>query len=897
LLLEIGIGEHGWMRTPYPEAPDANVGLRHHFGALTVDEVVQLLETEADRGLEPTEAAARLATFGSNDLPSSPPTPWWARLTRQMVEPMAVLLIVAAAVAGLGLRERLDAVAILVIVALNALIGFAEEGKAARALEALRSMEAPMARIVRAGTRRLVPIPEIVPGDLVQLAAGDRVPADLRITAATTLEIDESVLTGESLPVEKDSDAVAADVGLADQHCMAFTGTHVTRGSARGIVVATGSSTALGKIAADLVGGEAPTPLQRELRTLTARLGALAIAIAAGVFGLTLLRTGISSESVERSFLASVALAVAAVPEGLATVVTVALALGVRRMAARGAIVRRLPAVETLGSTTVILTDKTGTLTENHMELSVVVVADGEPAPPKDLRPDLAERVSQIAILCNDATLEPPTGDPIDIALLEAFGDPRARTLSAHEPRIASLPFDSARRRMTTLHRLDDRALLLVKGAPETVLELCSEILTIEGEVEALDERTRAAFREIADELAARGMRTLVLARRELPVASEDLEESEHDLAAIALVGLRDPIRVQAPSAVKDCREAGISLVVVTGDHPGTAASIAQDVGLLAEGGRVLTGTDIRANGLPDDPLSAAVYARVDPDQKLALVESLQASGHVVAVTGDGVNDAPALRRADIGVAMGRTGSDVAREASDMVITDDDLATIVVAVREGRGIYDNIRKVIDYLVAGNLSEIAVVVLGLALFPELGVPLLPLQLLWVNLLTDGLPAVALGVDPPDPSLMTRPPRPRKDRLLAGRRSALLAARGGLIASFALGALVVARFAWDEPWDHARAVMFTVLVLAHLLYAFVVRAHDLRRPPRWLSSNGWLLFAVATGIFLQLLIVAWPAAHELFGTAPLTTREWVLVFLAGVSPAGIMLATWPSSRTPD
>jgi Ca2+-transporting ATPase len=449
---------------------------------------------------------------------------------------------------------------------------------------------------------------------------------------------------------------------------------------------------------------------------------------------------------------------------------------------------------------------------------------------------------------------------------------------------------------MTTLHRLDDRAMLLVKGAPETVLELCSEILTIHGEVEPLDERRRAAFRGIADELASRGMRTLVLARRELPVASEDLEELEHDLAAIALVGLRDPIRIQAPGAVKDCREAGISLVVVTGDHPGTAASIAQDVGLLTERGRVLTGTDIRANGLPDDPLSAAVYARVDPEQKLALVESLQASGHVVAVTGDGVNDAPALRRADIGVAMGRTGSDVAREASDMVITDDDLATIVVAVAEGRGIYDNIRKVIDYLVAGNLSEITVVVLGLALFPELGVPLLPLQLLWVNLLTDGLPAVALGVDPPDPSLMTRPPRPRKDRLLAGRRSALLAARGGLIASFALGALVVARFAWDEPWDHARAVMFTVLVLAHLLYAFVVRAHDLRQPPRLLSSNKWLLFAVATGVFLQLLIVAWPAAHELFGTAPLSTREWALVFLAGVSPAGIMLAPRPSRRSP-
>jgi Ca2+-transporting ATPase len=886
------------MRTPDPEAPDPKVGMRHHFGALTVDEVGQLLETEPERGLEPTEAAARLATFGSNDLPSSPPTPWWARLARQLVEPMAVLLIVAAAVAGLGLRERLDAVAILVIVALNAFIGFAEEGKAARALEALRSLETPMARVVRAGAMRLVPTREVVPGDLVQLAAGDRVPADVRLTEATTLEIDESVLTGESLPVFKDvAEVLAAGVGLADQHCMAFTGTHVTRGSARGFVCTTGSSTALGKIAMDLAGRETPTPLQRELRTLTARLGALAIAIAGGVFGLTLLRMGVSSESVERSFLVAVALAVAAVPEGLATVVTVALALGVRRMAARGAIVRRLSAVETLGSTTVILTDKTGTLTENTMELDAVVVADGLPTPPEDLPADLADLVSEIAVLCNDATLEPSTGDPVDIALLEAFGQARRGTLSAHLPRISGVPFDSARRRMATLHRLDDRVLLLVKGAPEPVLALCSEILTIEGEVEALDERKRAAFRGLADELAGRGMRTLVLARRELREVPDDLEESEHDLTAIALVGLRDPIRPQAPRAVKDCRSAGISLVMVTGDHPGTAASVADAVGLLEGQGRVLTGMDIRRNGLPDDPLSVAVYARVDPDQKLALVEALQARSHVVAVTGDGVNDAPALRRADIGVAMGRTGSDVAREAADMVVTDDDLATIVVAVREGRGIYDNIRKVIDYLVAGNISEIFVVVLSLALFPALGVPLLPLQLLWVNLLTDGLPAVALGLDSPDPSLMTRPPRRHKDRLLAGPRIRLLAVRGMLIASSALGALAVARFTWNEPWNHARAVMFTVLVFAHLLYAFVVRAHDLHRPLRWLSSNGWLLFAVGTGIFLQLLIVALPWGHELFGTAPLTAREWVLVVLAGVIPAAIMLAPRPSTRKPD
>lgn len=878
----------GGMTRHEREASDREVPSRG-FGSLTVDEIRRSLDTELGRGLRPSEAAARLAREGPNELPPPSPTPWWSRLARQLVEPMAILLIVAAAVAGLGLQERLDAAAILVIVALNAVIGVAEEGKAARALIALRSMETPMARVVRGENPRLIPTREIVRGDVVQLTAGDRVPADLRIAEATALEIDESVLTGESLPVSKDADAlVAPDVGLADQRSMAFTGTHVTRGSAQGIVVATGSNTIFGEIAERLVGRQAPTPLQRELRVLTARLGGLAVVIAAGVFALTLIRTGVSAEGAERAFLASVALAVAAVPEGLATVVTVALALGVRRMAGRGAIVRRLPAVETLGSTTVLLTDKTGTLTENRMELASVAVAGADPIRPEGLPIAVADLVSEVAMLCNDAALDPPIGDPIDVALLQAFGTERLHTLTSRFPRIEGLPFDAARRRMTTLHRRDDGQLLLfVKGAPEAVLELCSRIVTNDGTLVPLDSATVEALRTVSDDQASRGIRMIALARRELAEPPDVLEEAEGDLVAVALVGLRDPVRPQARDAVTSCRAAGISLIMVTGDHPGTAASVAAEVGLLEHDGRVMTGASIRRDGLPPDPLSVPVYARVDPDEKLALVEAVLDRGHVVAVTGDGVNDAPALRRADIGVAMGRTGSDVAREAADMVMTDDDLATVVAAVREGRGIYDNIRKVIDYLIAGNLSEITVVVLGLLLFPGLGVPLLPLQLLWVNLLTDGLPAIALGVDPPDASLMTRPPRSRADRLLAGRRAAILLARGSLIAASALGALAAVRFVWDEPWTHARAVMFTVLVVAHLLYAFAVRAHDLRRP-RWLWSNPWLLFAVAAGICLQLAIVAWPAAHELFGTAPLAAHEWALVALAGVVPTAIMLA---------
>lgn len=869
---------------------------RAPFHAVPANDAGKALGTDLVRGLEPDSAAERLARDGPNELPPPRSTPWAMRLARQLAEPMAILLVVAASVAGFGLHERLDAAAILAIVALNAVIGVVEEGKAARALEALRSMETPMARVRRAGATLMVPSREIVPGDLVVVSAGDRVPADLRLVDVSWLEIDESILTGESLPVAKDPAPVSGtDLGLADLRCIAFSGTHVSRGAGEGVAVATGRRTALGAIAEKLAGREPATPLQRELRALTARLGAIAVVIAAGVFGLTALRMGMTAEGAERSFLAAVALAVAAVPEGLATVVTVALALGVRRMAARGAIVRRLPAVETLGSTTVILTDKTGTLTENRMELRAVALHGRSPVEPADLPGDAFDAVAEVAALCNDATLEPPSGDPLDLALLEAIGAGRVGDLRRSLPRRSVLPFDSERKRMTTLHETGDGALLLVKGAPETVTERCADALTEAGGTAPLASAQREEIVTLAAETAARGMRMLALARRELPGPPEDLEAEERDLTFVALVGLRDPVRPQAAGAVAEARGAGIRLVMVTGDHPGTASAVAEEVRLIEAAGDVLTGTDLRRDGLPPNPVDVGVYARVDPDQKLALVEALQERGHVVAVTGDGVNDAPALRRADIGVAMGRTGSDVAREAADMVVTDDDLATIVTAVREGRGIYDNIRKVVDYLVAGNLSEITVVVASLLLFPALGVPLLPLQLLWINLLTDGLPAIALGVDPPDPHLMQREPRRRDDRLLALRRIRLLSGRGFLIATSAIGSLAVARFVWDEPWDHARAVMFSVLMTAHLLYAFAVRGPDGRGPIlRGITANPWLMVAVCLGIGLQLLVVLLPQAHGLFGTAPLSLREWMLVAGAGVAPVAGMAAIRAGAR---
>lgn len=844
-------------------------------------------------GLDPAEAADRLKRFGRNELPPPRRDPLALRFGRQLVEPMALLLIAAAGVAGLGLKERIDGLAILAIVLLNALIGLIQEGKAAHALEALRTMETPTSRVRRGGATVVVPSPTVVRGDVVLLAAGDRVPADVRLIRAENVEIDESLLTGESLPVAKAAGGSAMETTvvipgagspeetkpLTERPWNAYAGTLVTRGSGEGIVLSTGTSTELGRIAGHLEDRPPATPLQVELRKLAMRLGTASIFIAGGVFALILVRMGVGRESVQQAFLSAVALAVAAVPEGLATVVTVALALGVRRMAAHGAVVRRLPAVETLGSTTVIATDKTGTLTQNRMSLESVLVTGGVAVASTELPPRAMNWAVEVAVLCNDATLDPPSGDPIEVALL-MIAPGRVEELRSALPRISTVPFDPGRRRMATLHRADEALLLLVKGAPEELIARCSEALAATGEINPLSSSDREELLRAAEGMAQKGSRVLALARRTMSEVPPDIEGAERDLTLVGLAGLRDPVRSEAAAAVAEARAAGITVLMVTGDHAGTAAAVSEEVGLAVPGDRIVTGSDF-GQGLPDDPASVPVYARVTPSQKLALVEGLQVARHVVAVTGDGVNDAPALRRADIGVAMGRSGSDVAREAADMVVTDDNLATIVEAVREGRGIYDNIRKVVDYLVAGNLSEITVVVTGLLLFPGLGVPLLPLQLLWINLLTDGLPAIALGVDPVDPTLMSRQPRSRGGHLLSPRRLAFLFRRGLIIAGASVGSLAVARFVWHEPWGHARALMFTVLVTAHLLYAFAAR-----QPSRGILANRWLLAAVAGGIALQIAVVAWPAAHQVFGTAHLSLREWLLVVGAGILPVSLM-----------
>ena len=541
---------------------------------------------DAARGLTLEEASSRLAIDGPNDLPAARREPGWRRAARHLLEPMSLLLVSAALVAWIGLGEALDALAILAIVALNAAIGSLEEGKAERALDALRNLEAPSATVIRGGSRSMVDVREVVRGDVIVLTAGDRVPADLRLVDASLLEIDESILTGESLAVVKH--AGPKGDATEDGSDRALAGTLVVGGSGIGVVEDIGEQSSIGRIAAHLEDPQRSTPLQRELREVTTRLGIISIVIALGVFALTLARTGLTEAGLERSFLSAVALAVAAVPEGLATVVAVALALGVRRMAARGAIVRRLPAVETLGAATVILTDKTGTLTENRMRLDTVAVEEQGQMDWADLSTGMQESMVEAIVLCSEATIDPPTGDPLEIALLEVAGPRRVHDLRASRRRIASVPFDARRRRMTTVSSSGrgEHVVIHMKGAPEVVLDRCTRALGPSGERD-LSEPSRSKLKEESEGMAARGIRTLALATRELEGVGDDLELEERDLTFLGLVGLRDPVRPHARAAVGEARAAGIDVVMVTGDHPGTAAAIAVQVGLMEKEGPV----------------------------------------------------------------------------------------------------------------------------------------------------------------------------------------------------------------------------------------------------------------------------------------------------------------------
>jgi Ca2+-transporting ATPase len=863
------------------------------------------LDSDPDRGLETAEAARRLEQHGPNELTTRPRRPAWRQLVDQFTNAMILVLLAAAAITA-AIGDLKDTAVIAAIVALNGIVGFVQEHQAERAMDALKRMTSPSTRVVRSGESIAVAATELVPGDIVRLDAGDVVTADLRLLEARSLQINEAALTGESQPAPKVTaprPEVTAAL-LADQRNMAFSGTAVTYGRGRGVVVATGMATALGRVAELLQEhGSAPTPLQRRLSTLGKRLALAAVVVCVFVFVSGVAR----GEPVDVMFLTAVSLAVAAIPEGLPAVVTIALALGARRMARRRALIRKLPAVETLGSVTVICSDKTGTLTENRMLAERVwtpngdyrVTGDGyapegtfDPSPEGDRALD---RLARIAAACNDASLRAPdrhgdpwtiTGDPTEAALLALAakrGVDRADLL-ARSPRVEELTFDSERRRMATLHLDGDHVWVAVKGAFEAL-----EPLLDDADPDLLDRARQAAERYAAD-----GDRVLAFAERNLADVPARLDDAERGLRLVGIVGMADPPRAASRPSIAACRSAGITPIMITGDHPATAAAVARRIGVLGEGQRILTGAELEA--LDDRAFAAivtdvAVYARTNPEQKLRIVEAWRSRGAVVAMTGDGVNDAPALRRADIGVAMGITGTEVSKEAADMVLADDDFATIVTAIEEGRRIYDNIRRFVRYLLTTNSAEIWV----MALAPLLGlpIPLIAVQILWMNLVTDGLPALALGVEPVEAGAMRRPPRPPTESIFARGLWQQAIWVGLLMAGVTIAVQAIA-IGQGWPWQ---TMVFTTLALLQLGNALAVRSETELFMCLGIRSNLPLTAAVIATIAVQLALVYLPHLQPVFETESLTAAQLAIVLATStLGFVAVEAGKWLRGRSP-
>jgi Ca2+-transporting ATPase len=836
-------------------------------------EVLRALAVDPVHGLSAAEAATRLAQQGPNVLIEGRRRGPARMFLDQLTDFMIVVLLAAAVVSGV-IGDVTDTVVILVIVVLNAVIGFIQEYRAEAAIATLRQMAAPVARVLRDGRSHSIPAQELVPGDIVLLDAGAVVPADVRLLEVAALQTQEAALTGESAAVRKSADAqVVADVALGDRLTMAYKGTQVVHGRAHGVATATGMDTELGRIAQLLHSAEeGKTPLQKRLARFGKVLAIVVLALCAVIFAAGVLR----GELVLLMLLTAISLAVAAIPEALPAVVTVALALGARRMVRRQALIRKLPAVETLGSVTYICSDKTGTLTLNRMRVEELCMADGKRcSPPLAMAGDpvLTELMTAMA-LNNDTHLDHagvPVGEPTEVALFEAARDAGfvANELLEQQPRVAELPFDAARQCMTTLHQPAARRETLiayVKGSPEKILSLCHGHYRPDGSWPM----ERDALLKVAEHMATDGLRVLAFARRRFD-AAPPIESAvvEAELDFLGLAGLLDPPRAEAAAAIADCVCAGIVPVMITGDHPETARAIARRLGLLNERGEVLTGAELVK--MPDAEFArhvrtVRVYARAAPEHKIRIVQALQTQGEFVAMTGDGVNDAPALKRADIGIAMGVSGTDVAKEAAHMTLLDDNFATIVRAVREGRRIFDNIRKFIKYVMTGNSGEIWTILL--APFLGLPIPLLPIHILWINLVTDGLPGLALSAEREERGVMQRPPRPPSESIFAhGMWQHILWV--GLL----MGAASIFTQAWALRTGHGhwQTMVFTVLTLSQLGHVLAIRSERDSLFTQGLWSNRPLAVTLIFTFALQLSTVYVPWLNPIFKTAPLTLDE--------------------------
>ncbi len=862
----------------------------------TTREVLFELDTSPD-GLTDKEAKERLKIYGENEMEVEDSTPLLKIFFEQFRNLMVIVLLVATLISGL-LGEITDALTILVIVLVNAILGFAQQWRAERSLDALRKLAAPQAKALRDGRFQLIPASELVPGDMIEVEAGDRIPADARIVESFSLETEESSLTGESLPVPKSAEVVKeASATLGDRINLLYMGTTVSRGNAIAVVVDTGMSTEMGQIA-ELIqqGGTGLTPLEHRLNQLGQVLVYLSIMITAGVVVAGVLH----GHDLYEMFLAGVSLAVAAIPEGLPAIVTVALAIGVQRMIKRNAIVRKLPSVETLGCATVILSDKTGTLTQNQMTVveleceGKTFTVEGEGYNPEGrilynnrplgILPEALTKLVMIGLYCNHARIEQvdrqfvASGDPTEAALL-TFASKAG--LDKQEKVISENPFDSDRKRMSVLIATDNGNEWLVKGAPDVLLDLCAYTY-LNGKIETMTAGQRASIRSKMEEMAGKALRTLGFAYRQAGAMWAGVDEAESHLVWVGMVGMIDPPRKEVRDAITTCKQAGIRPVMITGDHQLTAVAVARHLGILPPNGKVITGSELDQLGdrdLENIVNDVYVFARVSPFHKLRIVQSLQQLGHVVAMTGDGVNDAPAIQSADIGIAMGRTGTDVAREASDLILADDHFATIVAAVEEGRAIYDNIRKFIRYLLSSNVGEI--VTMFVAMIAGLPLPLLPIQILWVNLVTDGLPAIALGLDGASKGIMKKPPRPLKEGIFANGLGMKIASRGLLIGLMTL-AVFYATLVDTNNLKEAQTMAFATLVLAQLIHVFACRSVDRSIWRRDLFRNAWLIAAVISSFLMLLAVIYIPSLQTIFRTLSLSLIDWVVVFIASLIP---------------
>ena len=841
---------------------------------LECGETLARLESSAD-GLTAEDAQKRLSEYGLNSIPEKRPRTVFMMLLGQFTDFMIVVLLVAALISGF-IGELQDTIAILVIVLLNAIISTVQEFRAERAVAALRQMAAPEAQVLRDGKAVTLESTELVPGDVVILEAGNVVPADLRLLESEELQADESALTGESHAVDKQTlKLTETDLGLGDRSNLAYKSSLITRGRGSGVVVETGQTTEIGRIA-DLLHAEAgvKTPLQVRLTRFGRYLALAVLAICAVVFTAGLLQ----GQPVLLMLLTAVSLAVAAIPEALPAVVTISLALGARKLIRYNTLVRNLPSVETLGSVTYICADKTGTLTQNHMTVELFF-ADSErhtSLPEPDSSLEWAE-LGQALALNNDVAEKDgkPAGEPTELALFEVAHNAgfNKTELEQTKPRLAVLPFDSQRKQMMTLHQSPEGVIAYSKGAPEQVLGQCNQMVGKQG-LMPFDAKVVLG---VAEELANEGYRVLALAKREFTELPEPLEPEliERDLTFLGLVALIDPPRPEVPQAVADCLTAGITPVMITGDHPGTAMAIARRLGISEDDQATLTGDELAK--LSDGKFarvveSVRVYARVTPQQKLRIVKALQVNGEFVAMTGDGVNDAPALKRAGIGVAMGQKGTDVAREASDMVLLDDNFATIVRAVRAGRRIFDNIRKFIKDTMSSNSGEIWT--LFLAPFLGLPIPLLPIHILWINLVTDGFPGLAFAAEPAEPGIMQRPPRPPNENIFAhGMWQHILWV--GLF----VGGISIAAMAWaiSREVEYWQTIVFTVLTVSQLFHSLAVWSETASIFTIGLFSNLPMLGAVVLTLMLQVAVIYVPALNSIFHTQPLPLFD-ILVCLA-------------------